>query len=120
MSKNKDKKKSIFGKAKKPFENIKPGGQAILPPNAKVKTISETPFRPKDVAILRECLAGLHKKVPPILQKKITNALLQFATSVKEYCQCDEKVFIENEQRYACLNCGTRHKNKDGDPRLVE
>ena len=103
--------KNIFGKKSNALNNIKPD---------KAVTIKETPFRPKDVAILRECLAGLHKKVPPVLQKKITDCLLRFASSIKDYCQCDEKVFIENEQRYACLNCGYRHKNKNGDPKIVE
>lgn len=120
--------KNFFGKKANVFKglNKKPYATDALSnvPLAKtsdpvvIKTVGgivlETRFKPKDVAILRECLAGLHSKVPPVLAKKITDSLRWFADSIKDYCQCEEKVFIANENRYACLNCGFRHKNANG------
>ena len=80
---------------------------------SKKKKQQETLFKAKDVAILRETLAHLHKKVPPILQKKVNHALLRFAQNVSEYCQHEESVWVENENAYACLNCGERQSKAE-------
>lgn len=78
----------------------------------------ETQFTNKQVRILREALSAVHKKAPPLIQKRIQTALLDFANSCVEVCQCEEKVFIERENKFACLNCGYRHTKKEGDVKL--
>ena len=70
---------------------------------------SETLFKLKDVRLLRERLAWCFKKSPPMIQDQINKTLLQFAISVKEYCKCDEQVYVSLEGKNACLNCGARH-----------
>lgn len=107
--KMKNKKDALKGlRPKSPF------GQKIKPQLPTTK--KETLFKHRDVRILRECLAGLHRKAPPMLQKKIHDTLLEFAESIKSYCLCEEKSYVENEKRYACLNCGRRHRRVEGDP----
>ena len=76
----------------------------------KVKT-KETVFKAKDVRLLRERLVWAMKKSPPQIQTIIHQTLLVFANNVKEYCLCEEKVYITAENKDACLNCGTRHEN---------
>lgn len=101
---------------KNPFRK-KPEG--ITPGKIYCSEIRSTVFKAKDIAILRECLAGLYKQVPPVLKKKIHDALSHFALSVKGYCQCENKSFVGNENKFACLNCGTRYENKEGGPKLL-
>lgn len=78
----------------------------------------ETRFRYKDVRPLRECLANLHRKAPPRIQKKIDETLKQFAKAIKDYCECDEKVFIDRQNRFVCLSCGRGHRKPEGDIKL--
>lgn len=75
-----------------------------------------TQFKADDVRILRETLVGVMKKAPPQIQARCHDALLRFAKSVSEYCKCEERVFVEHEQKFACLNCGRRHIKKEGQP----
>ena len=79
---------------------------------------NETNFKVKDVRLLRERLAWVYKKCTPDIQTQITQTLLAFAKSVSEYCQCEEKVYIAKENKFACLNCGTRHIKAEGDIKL--
>lgn len=103
------------------MSNDKKGGQMIQTPHSNQKPKDEKPekretfFRYKDMRILREALSNLHRKAPPMIQKKINTVLKEFAVNVKPYCECDEKVFIEKEKRFACLTCGHRHKTPEGD-----
>lgn len=69
----------------------------------------------RDAKILREALAGLYSKVPPMAQRKILTALSEYGARVGEYCECPEVAFIEKEKKFACLDCGKRH-----DPPPVE
>lgn len=78
----------------------------------------KTVFTSKQVAILRESLAGIHKKAPPMIKKKIETSLLDFANAIMDTCKCEDKVFIENENRFACLNCGYRHRTAEGSKKL--
>lgn len=73
----------------------------------------------EDTRILRECLSWVYKHTPVMIQKKVNDELLRFANNVKEYCPCGEKAYIASEKKFACLDCGKRHKNALGDPRLV-
>lgn len=68
-----------------------------------------------DAKILREYLAGLIKYLPPQIAVVAIKILKQYADAVKPYCQCPEKVYIEKENRHACLDCGYRHKKAGGD-----
>lgn len=84
----------------------------------KEKIKEKTLFRAVDVRLLRERLAWVHKRSPVQIQEQINQTLLSFAMKVKEYCKCEEQVFINKENKYACLNCGTRHSVKEDDPKL--
>ena len=84
----------------------------------KKKTQKTTEFKAEHIRILRESLVWSHSKAPAYVKKKIINDLLRFADSIKELCQCEDKAFLEQEKKYACLNCGRRHKSEEGDPRL--
>ena len=68
----------------------------------------EPSFKHSDVRILRECLAWTAKQAPPLIQKKIISDLARFAKTVGPYCTHFEKVWIEREQKLACLDCGKR------------
>ena len=105
----------------KPFGKKSNALDSLGSKETKVKSIEkkETLFRERDVAILRGCLAGLYKKVPPMQQQKVHNALLRFASSIKDYCGCEALVHVKNEGRWACLNCGTRYATAEGGPKLV-
>ena len=80
----------------------------------------ETLFKLKDVRLLRERLAWIYKKSPPAIQVQISNTLLQFANNVKEYCKCEERVYVAPENKMACLNCGERTKPRDVDLKIVK
>lgn len=115
----------LFGKKSKGIEvlghkNQAAFGQTVKQLGVDIVSNKETSFKAKDVAILRECLANVCKRTPPGLQQKIIDSLKLFALSIKEYCMCEDKVYIEKENRFACLNCGTRHRNKNGDPKIVK
>ena len=68
----------------------------------------ETLFKNKDVRLLRERLAWVHKISPPFIQQHVNETLAKFALSVREYCKCEERVYIKLENKNACLNCGER------------
>jgi len=75
--------------------------------------MSHQTFKQKDVRILRECLAWCFKNAPPLVQTKIDTDLKYFATRIKPYCTHDENTFVKSENKYACLDCGTRSDNED-------
>jgi len=75
---------------------------------SKTENKSEPSFKHSDTRILRECLAWTAKQAPPMIQKKIISDLARFAKSVAPYCTHFEKVWIEREQKLACLDCGKR------------
>lgn len=52
-----------------------------------------------------------------MIQDQINKTLKQFATAVSEYCECEEKVYVANESKFACLNCGRRTLKPDS-PKL--
>lgn len=83
---------------------------------------NKTQFQAKDVRLLRERLVWVYKKCTPDIQAQITQTLLAFAKSVSEYCQCEEKVYISKENKFACLNCGIRHTKADGNvnPKVIK
>ena len=81
-------------------------------------TKKETIYTNKQVRILREALSAIHKKAPPLIQHRIETALLDFANATMDICQCDEKVYIEKENKFACLNCGYLHRSKEGDIKI--
>ena len=76
----------------------------------------ETLYKNEHVRILRERLVWVYKRSPPQIQELINQSLLKFAEAVKEYCQCEERVWVKTENKFACLNCGTRHdKGLEGE-----
>ena len=77
-----------------------------------------TKFESKDIRLLRECLVNIYKKSPIPIRAQINEILLRFSDQIRDRCECEEKSFQEKENRYACLNCGYRHKNKDGDVKV--
>ena len=68
----------------------------------------------EDSKILREALASVYKSAPPVIKQRIHDSLSQFAVSVGAYCQCPERVFVEKENKFACLDCGRRHRKVKG------
>ncbi len=78
----------------------------------------ETVFKASDVRLLRERLCWVFKKSPPQIQSLIDQTLKTFAYNIRDYCKCEEKVFIQAEKKYGCLNCGRRHLKLEGDPKL--
>jgi len=68
-----------------------------------------------DARILRERISWAVKKVPGPVAAYLTEALKRYAEAVKPYCQCVEKVYVELEKKYACLDCGTRHRKLEGN-----
>ena len=75
----------------------------------KVTKKPDAMVRQKDARILREAVAWCFKKTPPMIQKKMSQVLLEYAAAVKLYCTCTERAHVANEKKYACLDCGQRH-----------
>lgn len=81
------------------------------------KKRKETLFKANHVRLLRERLVWIYRKSPPMIQDQINKTLKQFALAVSEYCECEEKVYVAPESKYACLNCGRRTLKVDS-PKL--
>lgn len=79
---------------------------------ANISPMLETNFKNKDVRKLRERLVWVYKQSPNAIKNEIDKTLKEFAIGVSEYCKCEERSFIQHEQKHACLNCGKRHNEK--------
>ena len=78
------------------------------------KGLAEATVKQQDAKILRECLAGLYHKAPILIQQKIHIALLSYAKAVSKYCECHDRSWVEKENKFACLDCGTRYRKQEG------
>ena len=65
-----------------------------------------------DARLLREALAHIYKKGSHPVKAYVNKILKQYANSVGNYCTCIDTVFIDNEMKFACLDCGKRHDEK--------
>ncbi len=85
-------------------------------PPGKVETHVPAPMpmiRHKDARLLREALANVFHKAPPIVKQKIHDTLLAYAEAVKPYCECLDRSWCAGENKFACLDCGARFSAAD-------
>lgn len=66
-------------------------------------------IKQEHVRILRESLAWACRRSGGLVQQKLTEDLFRFAKAIQSYCQCSERVYVQTERKYACLDCGKRH-----------
>ena len=98
--------------------------RSLIPESKRVEQkkviVPETMVKQRHAAILRECLAWASRRTPPTVQKKILTDLARYAQEVREYCECPQRVFIDREKKYACLDCGQRHGVATGKIEVVK
>lgn len=70
-------------------------------------------FEQRDVRILREALAGIANRGHQTLTPIAIEGLRRFAFAVHTYCEHVEEVFVEAENKNACLDCGRRTEPKN-------
>lgn len=67
----------------------------------------------KSARVLREALSKLTKMGNPFVTTVALEALRKYAALVAPHCECVDTVFLTQESKHACLDCGKRHARPD-------
>lgn len=105
-----------------PFDLVQKGYEHFVESEpGDVKYVATEPvILQKDFRILRECLVWAQKQAPPHVKQLIHQKIIKFSESIKSYCTCPERVYVDKEGKYACLDCGQRHWKPEGKDEVQE
>lgn len=68
--------------------------------------------------ILRECVAKIHRYLPPNLQPITMGALTNYAIAIKEICDHPEEGYAPEKKKFVCLDC-LRERDPDKNDRGI-
>jgi len=83
------------------------------------KKKKKTDFDYRDIRLLRERLVWSMKYLPETHKKFVLETLSLFAKRLEKKC-CEETVYVEQEKKIVCLNCGKRSAPKKSKLEVIK